>query len=226
MIPNGALQAGVQVTLNGIGNVTDGQEFFDNWYWSAGMGFASGAVSGYGLAKEKGLNYWWGNEVKYGRTQWSFFTPEKPYETVSWNIKNAGSLKLNDCVPTSFAEASNYFSGSTTYEEYLTRTGYIEDVGVKANKGLYERSLSKQFSASVLENPLEHLKSIEAVREIQNSGGLIHTNMPDNSIRHADNLRSIQYYHSGKVVMNFRIGSYKLSSVNNNWWFYLLKGVR
>jgi hypothetical protein len=63
MIPNGALQAGVQVTLNGIGNVTDGQEFFDNWYWSAGMGFASGAISGYGLAKENGLNIWTGKRL-------------------------------------------------------------------------------------------------------------------------------------------------------------------
>jgi len=42
---------------------------------------------------------------------------------------------------------------------------------------------------------------------------------------HADNLRSIKYYHSGKVVMKFRIGSYKLSSVNNRWTFYSLQGI-
>ncbi len=39
-------------------------------------------------------------------------------------------------------------------------------------------------------------------------------------------LRSIKYYHSGKVVMNFRIGRYRLSSVDNTWRFFLLRGVR
>ena len=63
-------------------------------------------------------------------------------------------------------------------------------------------------------------------QQIQSGGGLVHTNMPHSGIRHADNLRSIKYYHSGKVVMNFRIGSYKLSSVDSNWWFYVLRGVR
>jgi len=56
MIPNGALQAGIQVTLNGIGNITENRKFFDNWYWSAGMGFVSGAIIGYELAKASGLN--------------------------------------------------------------------------------------------------------------------------------------------------------------------------
>jgi RHS repeat-associated protein len=36
MLTNGGLQAGIQVALNGISNLTDGRKFFDNWYWSAG----------------------------------------------------------------------------------------------------------------------------------------------------------------------------------------------
>ena len=62
----------------------------------------------------------------------------------------------------------------------------------------------------------------------RNSGELIHVSMPhgNNGMRHADNLRSIRYYRSGKVVMNFRIGSYKLSSVDNKWRFYLIKGIK
>ena len=55
---------------------------------------------------------------------------------------------------------------------------------------------------------------------------LIHTNMPYFGIKHADNLRSIKYYYSGKVVMKYRIGSYILSNINEKWWVYLLKGLK
>ncbi|MDR0543137.1 MAG: RHS repeat-associated core domain-containing protein [Dysgonamonadaceae bacterium] len=87
MITNGLLQAGVNVGVNGLSNSLDGQDFFNNWYWSAASGLAVGAYSGYQLADTKGLNYWWGSKIKYGRTQWSFFTSELPYETIDFNVK-------------------------------------------------------------------------------------------------------------------------------------------
>ncbi|MDR1583991.1 MAG: hypothetical protein LBS55_12195 [Prevotellaceae bacterium] len=59
MLTNGFLQAGVQTTLNGIGNLTENKPFFEGWYFAAGMGFVSGAISGYELANAKGSNYWW-----------------------------------------------------------------------------------------------------------------------------------------------------------------------
>jgi RHS repeat-associated protein len=224
MISNGALQAGIQVTLNGIGNLTDDRKFFDNWYWSAGMGFVSGSFSGYQLAQEKNLNYWWGSKVKYGRTQWSFLTAEKPYETISWDIKNVGSQKLNDCVPTSYAEMNDYFGGNTSYDEYRRITDYQEDVGVVGRRSDYERMLGRNFTGA--DYDAHNLADPQVARNIQNNGQIVHTNMPHSGIRHADNLRSISYYHSGKVVMRYRIGSYKLSSVNDNWWVYLFNGIR
>ena len=72
-------------------------------YWRCKERFSTGQ----GRRKK----HWWGNEVKYGRTQWSFFTSEKPYAVVKWDIENVGSLNENDCVPTSFAEANEYFRG-------------------------------------------------------------------------------------------------------------------
>lgn len=75
------------------------------------------------------------------------------------------------------------------------------------------------FDPSALADP-------QMARELQNRGYLLNTNMPHSGIRHADNLRSISYCHSGKVVMRYRIGSYKLSSVNDSWWFYLLRGLK
>lgn len=133
---------------------------------------------------------------------------------------------MNDCVPTSYAEANDFFGGNKTYEEYLTHTGYAEDVGVSTSRRIYERRLSEEFTGYGLYNPSEQLKNIDAIRAIKNDGGLIHTNMTYSSIRHADNLRSIKYFRSGKVLMKFRIGSYRLSSVDNNWWFYVLTGIR
>ena len=64
------------------------------------------------------------------------------------------------------------------------------------------------------------------LQEVQSSNGLIHANIPYNDIRHADILRSIKHYHSGKIIMKFRIGSFKLSSVNDKWWFYFLRGLK
>jgi hypothetical protein len=133
---------------------------------------------------------------------------------------------LNDCVPTSFAEANNYLGGSTSYDEYRTITNYQENAGVMApnDPHTYQQFVSEQFSTQAL--GAAALADPAMANQIQNGGDLIHTNMPHNGQRHADNLRTIKYYHSGKVVMNFRIGSYRLSSVNDNWWFYILKGVR
>jgi RHS repeat-associated protein len=132
MLPNGALQAGIQVTLNGIGNLTDDRKFFDNWYWSAGMGFASGVISGYGLAKEKGLNYWWGNSVKHGRTQWSFFTSELPITYTSPVKDNFGNVN-GECALRSFEE----FSRSYGMDEYNFEYWYQQNgnkLGVNPNE--------------------------------------------------------------------------------------------
>jgi RHS repeat-associated protein len=137
MLPNGALQAGVQVTLNGIGNLTDDRKFFDNWYWSAAMGFASGAFAGYNLAKEKGLNYWWGSKVAYNRTQWSFYNVDKPDYVVDFSIPNVGSKADNDCVPTTFAEIESKRGGTRTYENFeQTLPVYNEQTGIGYKKGI------------------------------------------------------------------------------------------
>jgi hypothetical protein len=59
-IPNGALQAGFVVGINGIGNMIDGNSFFEGAAIPAAMAFAGGAVAGYNMAKAKGLNVWTG----------------------------------------------------------------------------------------------------------------------------------------------------------------------
>ncbi|OJU37558.1 MAG: hypothetical protein BGN96_03805, partial [Bacteroidales bacterium 45-6] len=87
------------VLLNGGNNLLSGSSFFNNWgssFVSGAMtgaitGAIGGGISGYKEALKQGKNVWWGSEVKYGRTQWSFLTSEKPYEVVDFNIENVGS---------------------------------------------------------------------------------------------------------------------------------------
>ena len=138
-------------------------------------------------------------------------------------MKNLGSKILNDCVPTTFVEADNYLGGNTSYEEFKTLTNYQDEVGTLVDKNGYENLLSKSFNKSSINTDV--LSNPELVSQIKNSGGLISTNMPYNLIRHADNIRSISYY-SNKIVLNLRIGSYRLAGVNNKWWFYFLRGIK
>ncbi|MDR1583990.1 MAG: hypothetical protein LBS55_12190 [Prevotellaceae bacterium] len=64
-------------------------------------------------------------------------------------------------------------------------------------------------------------------QQVVDKGSLVNANWKyGTGGRHSDILRSIKYYRSGKIVMNFRIGSYKFSSFNKDWWFYILKGLK
>ena len=177
--------------------------------------------------RDRGLNRWWGSEVRYGRNQWSFFTSERPFEIISWDIRNINCDLRNNCVPVSFAEGNAFFGGNTPYEDIIRSTGYIDGVGVRHrnNPNIYRGIVSEHFDNSSL--GIGALRDLGTVLDIKNSGGLIHVNMPHRGMRHADNLRSIRFYHSGKVTMRLRIGSFRLpSNDNRDWWFYLLRGVR
>jgi RHS repeat-associated protein len=210
MMTNGALQAGVQVTLNGIGNVTDGRKFFDNWYWSAGMGFASGAFSGYGLAKEKGLNYWWGNEVKYNRTAWSFFNVDKPDYVIDFGIPNVGSYTEVDCVPTTFAEIERKRGGSRTYENFKQNPDYVESVGFKTTQRRYERLMKRTFGNSTVETLSEDqyalLFDANYMQNAASNGEIFSYHFNG----HADNVRGLEVYLRApmKNQLLFRQGSY------------------
>lgn len=63
LLLNGITQASINVAINGVGNVFDGDPFFQGWAMPAAMGFASGAYSGYNSAKVAGLNPWTGSEI-------------------------------------------------------------------------------------------------------------------------------------------------------------------
>jgi RHS repeat-associated protein len=84
ILPNGLLHAGTNLLGNGISNTLFDKPFFDNWGYSAGSGFAGGALSGYNLAQDRGLNPWTGGLNQDQRAIWL-------------NYKN-GNITLQDAV--------------------------------------------------------------------------------------------------------------------------------
>lgn len=131
---------------------------------------------------------------------------------------------MNDCVATTFAEADDYYGGTTSYEDYLSSTNYEEGIGTLTNKAGYQKMLSEKFKYVPFDPA--YLADPQNAQEMLSRGYLLNTNMPYGVIRHADNLRRISYYHSGRIVFKFRIGNFRLRSIDNNWWFYLLKELR
>ncbi|MDR1055780.1 MAG: hypothetical protein LBL90_08165 [Prevotellaceae bacterium] len=224
--------------------VESGYTYYSNFYFTFSKRIAKNAPKVFGRILQKkptyllgcyeldGMNtilYMLGNKIYvYRIAQMEEYELDdyikKFYNSIlRWN--NVGSKNMNDCVPTTFAEADDYFDGNTAYGEYKTITEYQEDAGVKITRALYQKLLYEQFDAFIYNDP-SALADPEVAREILNSGHLLHTHMPhNNGLFHADNLRSIRYY-SNKVILRYRIGNYKLSAVDKNWWFFLLKGLK
>ncbi len=122
MMTNGLLQSGMQVGLNGISNVGNGDNFFDNWGRAAAIGFVSGAYSGYKISKAGGLNYWWGTpEEKWGhnRNQWSLAWWDKPDKIIFEEVNNTGQGRIN-CMAKSF---QNMYGDTEEYWDTYTNSG-------------------------------------------------------------------------------------------------------
>ena len=213
MITNGLLQGGIQVSLNGIGNLTEGRNFFNNWYWSAGMGFLSGAISGYELAKAKGSNYWWGGEVKYGRTQWSFNPSEKPYASYDFGLINGDNPNVrSDCGPATGVEADRYHGGKKNWNEIAEEMGYKTGEGTPVLN--VKQTLQNNYGGDWVSDP-NVIMNPDYMQDVSQKHDLISVlgdkMDPDNpNMMHWDNIRRIDYY-SNKVVVRLRIGSYNLN---------------
>ena len=221
MIPNGLLHAGGNVLSNGITNAMYGQDFFSGWGFHAATGFAGGAYSGYQLSKKGGLNYWWGNEVKYNRTQWSFYNVDKPDYVIDFGIPNVGSKTENDCVPTSFYEAEVKHRGGRTYDDFKSSTGYREGEGVRGNKRQYERLINRNFPNNVQtldEGNYSDVFSPSYMQNAVNKGKVVNVNFIDGTRGHSDNVRELQVFlrDPSKNRLIFRQSSYNFNSMNMN----------
>ena len=218
MLVRGAAMATTNVVLNGVGNKLQGNEFLYNWQGAALSGFINGAISGYMLAQENGTNLWWGNEIKYGRSKWSFFTSELPYAEVKFDIKGCGVVEQNNCVPATFKELNDHFGGEASYSQIASDVKYTAD----GSSG-YRPYLNKHYDYEQI--PKTELENIEKIQKIRDAGKVIST-YSNLGMSHADNVRKISYYSSGIVRVKLRAGSFNTSSMNSSWSFFLINGLK
>ncbi|MCM8872592.1 MAG: hypothetical protein NDJ65_04855 [Paludibacteraceae bacterium] len=225
ILTRGTMMAGIHVAFNGLVNVAVGNNFFDNWEGSAINGFINGALEGYSLAQSNGTNIWWGNEIKDGRTKWSFFTYELPYKTTTWDGMEDASRKANDCLIASITEANHHMGGNIQYEDVENNVPYIENKGTSISRLKYAETLSNHFDSRRI-NPAS-LNNEYMVQQYKDMGGVINVNMPSSiTPRHSDNIRSISFYKSGKVKIRLRIGNFSTKSITNDWDVYYLRGIK
>jgi len=185
-----------------------------------------GGLLGGKNALQSGKNIWWGNDVKFGRTQWSLNPVEKPYATVRFGLNDIAK-NVNDCVPASFTEINDYFNGNISYDDFCSRLRYIKDKGVEGYaSGLDIRSKTLGFfSAAKIE--LMQLSDPSFAQNIKNNNNIITLMMKyNNTMNHMDNIRSISYY-STKVKVRLRVGSFSLNQlIQNTRWSLSVNGLR
>jgi len=226
MIPRGLFQAGVNVGINGLVNIINGDKFMDNWESAAISGFINGAITGYELAKANGTNYWWGNEVAYNRNQWSLYNVDKPDYVIDFNIPNVGSNLDNDCMPTTFLEIESKRGGIRTYDNFIKITGYQENVGVKIEIGEYEELIKSTFNnvQTLSRNDYYKLFDTKFMQAAADNGQVFSVYFKG----HVDNVRSLQVYTRApyKNKLTFRQSKYNFTlsgkgvTVLNVFWFY------
>ncbi len=212
ILTRGTMMAGIHVAFNGLVNVAVGNNFFDNWEGSAINGFINGALEGYSLAQSNGTNIWWGNEIKYNRTKWSFFNTNKPDYVIKFGIKDVGSERPQDCVPTTFAEIENHRNGLRTYDDFVTLSKYVEGHGVDISANKYKELILNTFNNSEIISR-GRLFDVQYMSEAANRGDIISIHFH----KHADNVRALRVF-KNKPELNeliFRNHNYNMTKSNS-----------
>ncbi|MBE6262013.1 MAG: hypothetical protein E7107_14580 [Prevotella sp.] len=213
IVTNGVLHAAGNVVLNGVTNWTEGNNFFDNWGWSALAGFIEGAIGGYAESKIKGKNYWWGNEIKYNRTQWSLINTDKPDEIIEMLSVSGGSERLNDCVPTTLYEIEQVRGGNRTYDYFINSVDY-NDNGVTLSAKSYKSLMENNFSSHNVVDITKKASNIfdsHFMKNVASTNGVI--TIQFHNPGHADNVRALKVFNR-MPQMNTLIFRQKLYNVN------------
>jgi RHS repeat-associated protein len=124
----GALIGGTSnYLLNGGNNLIAGNNFNHDWKSSVISGAVfggitggiAGGIQGYQLAKARGLNLWYGSDIKHNRNQWSLAWWDKPDRIVFNGVRNTGIGEIN-CMAKSF---QNMYGGTEEYWDAFTNSG-------------------------------------------------------------------------------------------------------
>ena len=213
IITNGALHSSMNIAINGINNIVEGEDFFSNWGWAAFVGFAEGAYSGYGIAKEKGKNFWWGNSVKYNRKQWSFINSDKPDYTIIMMKSDPIIIKENDCMISTMAEVEKETGGTRSYGDFFKMLEKkYSNHGVSMTIKEYNQILDDNFSKQSIKPHL--IFDPDYMKEVAYSNNVIsiHFTKPG----HSDNVRKLKVFINApeKNKLVFRQSMFNVNYLN------------
>ena len=215
-------------TLTVANNLISGNEWntgvkgalLNGFVGGAIWGAISGGVSGFNNAKVADKNLWWGNDIKFGREQNSFWNVEKPYDVVEWGkIENIEVPYDGMCYPESMTEANHYFGGKKTLDDYSKKVCYsIKDKGTHVKYEVYNEFIDNEFISMYKNGASKYiLGDPQKMCSIQEQGWLVNTYSPN----HIDNIRQIEYY-SNKTIIRFRNSHVQLHKWSG--WIYILQG--
>ena len=229
---SGAITGGVTGFItNGLNNLLSGNNYMDGSREAARKGLLCGAIAGAvtgGItggvnAFKAGKNVWWGNNVKYNRSQWSFINTNKPDYIIKYDIPNVGSLSENDCVPTTWAEMEALLGGKRSYDEFVEVSKYIPKTGVETTGLEYKELVLEQFEGaselaknnwSQLFDPCFFQSSIDN-----------HTYFSFYFHGHADVVRSLWVFERNPLLntLTFRQPLYNFSRIDSPRLFFIFK---
>jgi RHS repeat-associated protein len=218
IITNGVLHAAGNITINGITNISENHDFFENWGLSAITGFGEGAIGGYLEAKRKGLNYWWGNRLKYNRTQWSFINTDKPDYYIELMHTRPITYSKNDCMIATMTEIENEKGGSRTYNYFsdMVSNNRTPD-GVIMKVGYYKQLLNDNFNTTELTRQSNLLFDHNYMKEVALRGDVITVHFTNPG--HADNVRKLKVFlrDTNKNTLVFRQSMFNANQLKFNY---------
>lgn len=112
--------------------------------------------------------------------------------------------------------SNDYYAG---YEQIASETNYYKGWGNKGSS--YIKYLHNHFEYEPM--TITDLQKIGTMQKIIGTNGVISAYFPIDNQIYTGNVRNIQFY-TEKAIVSFSIGSFKTSSMNNDWRFFYIKG--
>ena len=144
--------------------------------------------------------------------------------TVEFDLKKI-SYRTNDCVPATFSEINDHYSGKYSYEELSDKLRFKNGTGVEIYSTRLKLTAEGFFFSS--DFTLQQLSNLEYVQGLKESNSIISVYLKySNAMDHMDNVRAIKFF-SNKIAVQLRIGSYKLPKlIDKTYWTLRINGLR
>jgi hypothetical protein len=209
----GAVTGGLTSSLNG-GSFMDGAG--QGALYGAAFGALIGGISGGVDAYHDGNNVWWGNNVQYGRSQWSLINSEKPIIDVNMNMPQVNQIGDLDCNYATMGSIAQKLGGTRTQTDFANINGNKQGLRPDELGKAYYKS---GFKTTPLSNEQDVLNSMQAgkpVTVIQDLHQNITVNGQNAVAYHSTVASRIRIYPSGAFKINLMNPSTSGTPLINN----------